>query len=173
MQIEHTLSGGNIRTLKGVEEVITVVSKNPVKLKELFECVFVDDEIVRMRASDALEKICREHPDWFRPFINSLLTDVSKIDQPSVQWHLAQMLAEINLNKTQSERAITILKHNLLSSDDWIVTNRTLESLAKFTRDGVVAKHEFIELLQSQHSSSYKSVVSRTNKLLREFNNNN
>jgi hypothetical protein len=36
--------------------VIDAASRRPERLEELVQCVFSADEIVRMRASDALEK---------------------------------------------------------------------------------------------------------------------
>jgi hypothetical protein len=55
-------------------------------LDELFACLGNADDIVRMRAADALEKVCREHPEWLVPYADRLLSDVAGIDQPSVHW---------------------------------------------------------------------------------------
>ena len=44
--------------------------------------------------------------------------------------------SEIPLKPLETEQAIAILLHNLATSDDWIVTNLTLESLATFVRSG-------------------------------------
>lgn len=169
MQIEKILSGGDPRTLKGVDEVIKLVTDNPNKLQELFECLFVEDQVVRMRAGDALEKICRTHSDWLEPYTKRLLTEVSSIGQSSVKWHLAQMLSEIKLNKSDTQQAIAILQNNLSTTSDWIVENLTLESLASFTRKGRIDKNKFIEILKSHSNSAHKSVVSRVDKLLKEF----
>jgi len=56
-----------------------------------------NDPIIRMRASDALEKISRQPLDWLQPYIPQLLTEIGPIDQPSVQWHLAQILGQVQL----------------------------------------------------------------------------
>ncbi len=169
MKIKDMLAGGNPRTLKGVEDVIAKVTKTPELLDELFTCLFVDDEIVRLRASDALEKICVMYPDWFVKYVPHLLNKVSKIRQPSVQWHLAQMLAVIPLTKFQQLKAIDILVSNLETMDDWIVTNLTLESLAHFTRIGIFDVNKMVEILNKYEYDKHKSVVSRTKKIKREF----
>ena len=62
------------------------------------QCVFSADEIVRMRASDALEKVCRSRPALLQPFVPRLLGEMSRIEQASVQWHLAQILTEVRLD---------------------------------------------------------------------------
>lgn len=169
MKIEETIFGGDPRSIKGVDKVVKFVLKNPTKLNELFDCVNSNDDIVRMRASDALEKICKQKPDWFVKYKDQLLNDWPKIKQASVQWHLAQILGEISLNEDETKQAINILLNHFKITNDWIVINLSLKSLASFTRKGSLTKEEFVEILNNQRSSSHKSVVSRVNKLLKEF----
>jgi hypothetical protein len=84
--IKAILTGGNPRSLERTEEVVTLVLGNKIRLHELYTCLLEDDEIVRMRASDALEKVCRQRPEWFQAYVPQLLTEVAPIDQASVQW---------------------------------------------------------------------------------------
>jgi hypothetical protein len=37
---------------------------------------------------------------------------MSRIEQPSVQWHLAQILTEVHLEEAEQTRAITLLEGN-------------------------------------------------------------
>lgn len=169
MKISEMLAGGNPRTLGKTEEVIKLVLAQRALLNELFNCLFLADEVVRMRASDALEKICRQKTGWLVPYKEKLLNEVPKIRQASVQWHLAQILSEIELSPREQARAITLLKNNLQTMDDWIVTNLTLESLATFARKKALNHEEFVAILGRYQQSNHKSVVSRSNKLLNEF----
>ena len=169
MDIEKMLSIGDPRSLGKIQEVVEIVLKNSDNLDSLFYCLFTDNDFVRMRASDALEKICKLRPEWFNPYKQELLNKVPLIRQPSVQWHLAQILSEIELSKTEQEVAITILKNNLSTMDDWIVVNLTLQSLAYFAKMGTLDNKDFIEILEKQKSNKYRSVRSRVAKLLREF----
>ena len=169
MTIEQSLSGGDPRTLKGVDKVIKAVIDNPKRLDELFNCLFVSDEVVRMRTSDALEKICRQHGEWLKPYSGRILREVSKIRQASVQWHVAQMLVEIPLSETETAQAIRVLQNNLKVSDDWIVTNLTLESLAAFARKGSFPKDTFVRILKKYQTNRHNSVKARVRKLLAEF----
>jgi hypothetical protein len=85
------LSGGDPRTLGDVDVVVSDVLAQPQRLDELMNCVIEsNDEIVRMRASDALEKICRARPALLQPHVALLLGKVSRVDQPSVRWHVAR-----------------------------------------------------------------------------------
>ncbi len=167
--IEALLTGGNSRSLRNAGIVIDAASRQPERLEELVECVFSADEIVRMRASDALEKVCRADPGLLQRFVPRLLGEMSRIEQPSVQWHLAQILAEIQLDEPERATAIAILEHNLDTSGDWIVTNLTLQALAVFARTSPAVRARLTERLHRYQDSPYKSVASRARKLAAEF----
>lgn len=169
MDIAAELTGGDPRSLGKASQVTYRVLKDKSALPALFNCLFIDDETVRMRASDALEKVCRQNPQWFEPYVMRLLEDVPSIRQPSVQWHLAQMLSEISLTSAQTRQATAIMENNLNTMDDWIVTNLTLESLATFVRRGGIPKHKFLRIANRYLHDPHKSVSSRANKLLSEF----
>jgi hypothetical protein len=61
------LSGGDPRSLHGVDRVIAAVLADPSALEALFECLFCDDAVVRMRAGDALEKVASIRPALLAP----------------------------------------------------------------------------------------------------------
>jgi hypothetical protein len=168
MDIADMLSGGDPRSLGNTDYVVSFVLAEPAQLADLFACVFDADAIVRMRAADGLEKICRQHPAWFEPFKERLFGEWSRSVQPSLQWHLAQILSEISLEPAEAERAIAILLRNLAATDDWIVTNLTLESLATFVRNGAFDRQPFITILKQYQHDRHKSVVSKARTLLKE-----
>lgn len=170
-EVEALLTGGDPRSLRNATIVIDAASRQPGRLAELVQCVFSPDEIVRMRASDALEKVCRAHPGLLRPFVPRLLGQMSRIEQASVQWHLAQILTEVELDDAERAAAITILEHNLDTSGDWIVTNLTLQALATFARTSPAVRTRLIERLHHYQDSPYRSVASRARKLMAEFGN--
>ena len=167
--IEALLTGGNPRSLRQAGLVIDAASRRPERLVELVECVFSDDQTVRMRASDALEKVCRSNPGLLQRFMSRLLSDMPRIEQPSVQWHLAQILAEVRLDGRQQAQVISILEHNLDTSGDWVVTNRTLLALAAFARTSPAVRARLVERLHRHQQSRHKSVAARARKLLAEF----
>ncbi|MGA9858669.1 MAG: hypothetical protein WBQ18_12455 [Solirubrobacteraceae bacterium] len=69
--------GGKSNSLGRVTDVIDLVRAEPSRIEELYGCLFEDDAWLRMRAADALEKVCREHPDWLLPFVDRLSTEVA------------------------------------------------------------------------------------------------
>lgn len=109
--------------------------KDRTALDPLFRCLFSADETVRMRAVDGLEKIARKRIDLFDGYRARLLTHVSEINQPSVQWHLVQILPRLVPCVRERARAVAILRRNLESCRDWLVTNMTLEAPAEFAID--------------------------------------
>ncbi len=162
--------GGKSNSLGRAEEVIAIVSEEPSRLKELYNCLFEEDAWLRMRAVDSLEKICRIHPEWLEPYVDRFSSELSMSTQPSIQWHLAQMYKEITLSDRQKRFAIEWLKKLLSSKEvDWIVSANAMDTLAEFTRDGSVPIAEIVSLLQIQQKHKSNAVVKRANKLVDEF----
>lgn len=72
--IADLLSGGDPRTLRNVDEVVGKVLAAPERLDELIGSVLDSpDEVLRMRAADALEKVCRAQPPLLQPHVSLLL----------------------------------------------------------------------------------------------------
>lgn len=160
-------AGGKSNSLGRVSEVIEAVLKDRSRLGELYDCLFHEDAWARMRAADALEKICREHPDWIEPFIDRIQAELTGTGQASIIWHLAQIYRQVNLNDKQRETAITWLKKQISSKDaDWIVSANTMDTLFEFTRRGHFPAPELTELLETQRRHKSAAVVKRATKLL-------
>ncbi|MFZ1489953.1 MAG: hypothetical protein WAS51_08420 [Ilumatobacteraceae bacterium] len=168
--LRQLLEGGNPRTLGNVGAVVELVHAHPDRLDELISCVLGnDDEIVTMRAADALEKVCRSDPALVQPHVPTLLGGMATIDQPSVQWHVAQMLGQVRLTARQRARAVRILRANLDHSADWIVLNCSLDTLATLARHDATLVETLLAYLRRYQHSSYKSLSSRAERLLTEF----
>jgi HEAT repeat protein len=165
------LTGGHPNSLGRTGEVVDIVLTDRGRLDELFATLADPDEVVRMRVVDALEKICGARPDLFVPHVDHIIDDLGDIDQPSVQWHVAQMLEHLSgdLSKDQAHRARRLLRRNLTRSTDWIVLNVTMHVLAEWSaRDPSLArwlKPELERLGQDER----KSVARRASKRLAEL----
>jgi hypothetical protein len=168
--IADLLSGGDPRTLRNVDEVVGTVLAEPQRLDELISSVLDSpDEVVRMRAGDALEKVCRAQPSLLQPHVSLLLGDLSTIHQPSVEWHVAQMLGEVRLTSAQRRRAARLMNKNCDESADWIVLNCSLETLAILARQDPAIVDDLRRQLGRHEQSSYKSLANRARKLRLEF----
>lgn len=160
-------AGGHANSLGRVNDVIACVLADKHRLQELYDCLFNEDAWVRMRAADALEKICREHADWLLPYIDRIAKDLAASQQPSIQWHIAQIYRQVSLTPKQKRSAIHWLADLLSSKDiDWIVAANAMDTLAYFTKEGSFSRDTMLSLLQIQQQHASKSVVRRANKWL-------
>lgn len=162
--------GGHANSLGRVNDVLQVVLTDKSRLPELYNCLFDDDAWVRMRAADALEKICRVHPDWLVPYVDRFIADLAASTQASIQWHLAQMYAQVELTAEQKQAVIAWLKALLSTKEvDWIVSANAMDTLAAFTRDGSFPVAQLTPLLEVQKQHKSNAVIKRANKLFAEF----
>ncbi len=159
--------GGKSNSLGRAGEVIDAVLQDKSRLAELYNCLFVDNAWARMRAADALEKICRVHPEWMQPFIDTFQKDLATSTQPSIQWHLAQIYRQVDLTLEQKDTAIGWLRGLLSTKDiDWIVAANAMSTLFKFVQDGSFSSADMVNLLKIQQQHKSTAVVRRATKLL-------
>jgi hypothetical protein len=172
-QFAQMLTGGHPNSLGRTEEVVAVVLADQARLEELFATMTSEDEVVRLRVGDALEKVCREQPGWFLGHIDRLLSDLGEINQPSVQWHVAQMMQRLRreLSADQAHRATALLQRYLTSSADWIVLNVTMDVLSCWAdRDPQLAIW-LVPELDRLSQDGRKSVAKRATRRLAELSN--
>lgn len=165
------LTGGHHNSLGRTEEVVGTVLADRCRLEELIATLESPDELVRMRAGDALEKVCRERPQWLEPHVELILNEIGTIDQPSVQWHSAQILQHLRsrLDPSDRDRATALVSGYLTDSDDWIVLNTAMQILAEWSQaDPTLAAWLRPELDRLAHDRR-KSVAKRATKLRAEL----
>ncbi len=162
------LTGGHPNSLGRTEEVVGIVLTDHGRLDELFATMADPDEVIRMRIGDALEKVCRERPSWFVSHIGHLLGDLGNIDQPSVQWHVAQMLDHLrsDLSDDQAKRALRLLQRNLTGSTDWIVLNVTMDVLTQWSACDSLLAGWLMPELERLRQAKRKSVARRASMRL-------
>jgi hypothetical protein len=96
------LEEGDLRSIGRVPEVLNMVEDHPDLFPEVIRAMTHSDPGIRMRASDAVEKITRSKPDFLLPHKEYLLKQVLGSEQQEVRWHLAQILPRLDL--TPEER---------------------------------------------------------------------
>ena len=163
---EDMLTGGHPNSLGRTVEVVNVILKDKSKLEDLYQCYFSEDEIVRMRVSNAFKRVCKEKPRWVIEYADRFISEISKIDQPSAQWTFAQlmMLLDTKLSAVQRKKVIKILQKNLETSDDWIVLNFTMEALTKYARGDADIRTWLLPRLKKLRGDTRKSVARRAEK---------
>lgn len=159
------MTGGDPRTLTGVEEVLAHLRAHPERLGELIDTCSDVDSVVRMRAADALEKYAREQPDLVAAQLERLFAELGASTQPSVQWHLAQILGEVPVADHYDE-ATTWLLATLDSATDWIVLSHALTSIATLAEADPALRPLAIPRAQRHAADPRKAVAKRAEKAL-------
>jgi HEAT repeat protein len=78
-------------------EVVEVVLENPGLFDELFAGLSEPDDVIRGRAADALEKVCRSRPDLFIDRLPELFQIVQQERVAMVRFHIAMILGHLAL----------------------------------------------------------------------------
>jgi hypothetical protein len=164
---EERLKGGHPNSLGNTIEVVEEVLAEPTYFNELFECYFSDDEVVRLRVSNAMKRICRAEKPILIPYIDRLLDEISQIDQASTKWTLANLFALLQKDMTAEHlaKAKTIMKDNLAHHNDWIVLNNTMETLGTWAKKDEELKKWIIPHLERLEKDERKSVHKRAKKI--------
>lgn len=169
---EVMLSGGHSNSLGRTVEVVDLILSDNTRLEELYQCYFSENELVRLRTSNAFKRIWRDQPEWLALYIDRFISEISQIEQASTQWTIAQLFLELQtyLSDEQKSKAIPILKANLKTSEDWIVLNNTMQTLGEWAEDDKILKVWLLPELEKLADDKRKSVAKRANKLLLQLN---
>jgi len=163
---ELELLGGHPNSLGRTPEVVAAVLADQTLLERLFATLASDDAVVRMRAGDALEKVCRQQPAWFEQRIERVFGEMAAIDQLSIQWHVVQILGEIRLTAAQRRRAVALAQRLLTTASDWIVLNTTMQQLFAWSRDDPALAAWLAPQLTRLAGDPRRSVARRATRLL-------
>lgn len=135
---EDMLAGGHPNSLGRTIEVVDLVLADPSRIEELFACYGSEDEVIRLRTSNAMKRVEKENRAAVVPLLDRFIFEISMLNQASAQWTLAQLFLRLEkeMNDKQRSAATQILKRNIAQHKDWIVLNSTIETLASWaTKD--------------------------------------
>ncbi len=168
---EARLTGGHPNSLGNTVEIVEEVLANNERFSELFHCYFSQDEIVRLRTSNAMKRICKANKALLLPYINRLLTEIAEIDQASTQWTLSQLFAmlEQDMTEQQKERAKERMKHNLATHQDWIVLTQTMDTLTTWSKKDAELREWMMPNLERLTMDERKSVAGRAKKMIEKL----
>ncbi|MBS1529335.1 MAG: hypothetical protein JSU01_03420 [Bacteroidetes bacterium] len=108
MRLEKQLSGGDLRSIGNVDEVMSQIKSQP-EFDELFRLLFSKDRLIVMRAADAIEKITIKKPQYLSGHEDSIFELCKNAADKELQWHLALLLPRLKLKGQGLLRARAIL----------------------------------------------------------------
>ena len=91
IDIEKWLAEGDPTNDGRSDEVVSLVKNIPAAFEDVYACL--QSPKPRGHAADALEKIGRDRPDLFLPYIDQILLLIKEDTVPMVQWHSAMLRA--------------------------------------------------------------------------------
>lgn len=170
-QFEEKLSGGHPNSLGNTIEVVDEVLSNPALFDELFNCYFSEDEVVRLRVSNAMKRVSKENSGIILPYLGRLIDEIALIDQPSTKWTLAQLFDWYfeDMTEVQQKKVKVIIMKNLEEESDWIVLNHSMQTLFNWSHNDSDLKEWLIPNLKKLKNDSRGSVSKRANKLLGQY----
>lgn len=165
---EQLLQGGHPNSLGNTITVVETVLTQPERFEEFYQCYFSTDPVVRLRVSNGMKRICSANSSLLVPYLDRFLSEISELDQASVQWTLAQLFDKLypNLSEQQRHRATQILQRNLANNTDWIVLTQTMNTLSKWARGNAELQTWLIPQLRRLQKDARKSVRGRAEKVL-------
>lgn len=165
---EQMLTGGHPNSLGRTLEVTEIVLKDKSRLEDMYQTYFSKDEVVRLRVSSVMKRVCLAHPEWLKPYIDRLLQEITTINQASTQWTLAILFLHLEqfMSVVQKEMATKHMMHNLEFHDDWIVQNTTIDTLSQWAKRDEQLRTWLIPHLEQFTKSHRKSVAGRAKKML-------
>jgi len=167
-EFEVALSGGHHNSLGNTEAVVEQVRADISRLEELIDTYASEDEVVRLRVSSALKRVAKSHPEEFLQHLEVIEQWVLRLRQPSAMWSLSEDYRELDekLSPAQRARAIELMKDFLSSSDDWIVINHTIETLALWAREDAGLADWLVPRLWEYSREPRKSIAGKARRHL-------
>lgn len=162
------LAGGDRRSIGRSDEVVAEVLASPAQFPLIFEGLLNDDPLIRMRAADAVEKITARHPGYLQPYKNQLITQVARINQQEVRWHVAQMLPRLEWSEAERAQVVEILLAYLNDASS-IVKTFAMQALADLAEQDDRLRPQVIPLLEELTQTGSPAMQSRGRKLLRRL----
>lgn len=166
--ILQKLSDGDRRSIGRADEVASEITDDPSLFEVVLDAMRSENALLRMRASDAVEKASRSHPELLRPYKALLLHEISASEQQEVRWHVAQMFSRLDLDERERETAVRVLKQ-YLRDESRIVRTNALQALADIAAQDQRYRPEVVAILREAVSTGSAAMRARGRKLLEEL----
>ncbi|MBT3310665.1 MAG: hypothetical protein HN931_11910 [Desulfobacterales bacterium] len=163
------LQGGDRRSVGRVDEVVNDVLRNPILFDKLFSLIFYDDDVVRMRVADAVEKITLKNPEYLTSYKKEIIEKVSRINQQEVRWHVAQLFPRLDLNTRERGKVFYIL-NGFMEDKSKIVKTFSMQALADISENDKKLRTKVITLIEDMVKEGSPAMKSRGRTLLEKLN---
>jgi HEAT repeat protein len=171
-QILEWLSVGDPRSDGMADEAAEFVLSNPEVYEELYAGLRVEEDIVRSRAADALEKVAREKPELLIGNLPEIIHLAKTDPKPAVKMHLAMIFGHLAIYEEVKEQLISALLYQLedtsVFTQGWAITSLCILGRKYPEESNRILKE--ITPLQYDKSISVRSKVRKAITLLSNEN---
>ena len=173
MNIIKQLSGGDHRSIGKVDSVVCHILKNTTLFHELFNGLYHENSLIRMRTADAIEKISRTNTEVLQPYNTKIINVISKSSQKEIRWHLALIFPRLKLTKKQTQQVIKILLIYFKNDNSIIVKTFSLQALfdLSMNENDDTLKETVLLLIKQACKTEKPALKSRAKKLLIQLEN--
>jgi hypothetical protein len=161
----HQLRGGDRRSIGRSDRVVALIRRQPILFPALIDGMHQADELVRMRAADAAEKLTVTNPEWLQPFKIQLIKLAARATQQELRWHLAQMLPRLELSE-EDRKLVAATLRGYLQDRSRIVKTFAMQGLADLAKQDPRLTNSIRPLISSLTRTGSPSMKSRGRKLL-------
>jgi HEAT repeat protein len=148
-QVLTWLAGGDLRSDGMASEAAQFVLVNPHVFEDLFAGLSEEDDVIRGRTADALEKIARERPDLLIDHLQDMVDLAENEPVPMVKMHLAMIFGHLAVYEDALEQLISAL-------------NDLLDDKSVFTRSWAIAS---LCIIGRKYSRECRQIVERLSQL--------
>jgi hypothetical protein len=164
----NKLKGGDRRSIGRSNRVVTLIRRQPTLFPVLIDGLHGADELVRMRAADAMEKLTLTNPEWLRPFRVQIIQLAARAEQPELRWHLAQVLPRLKLSRRDRVIVAATLRR-YLRDQSRIVKTFAMQGLADLAMQDLQLLPTIRRQISSLTRTGSPSMRSRGRELLRQL----
>lgn len=158
-QVLEWLAGSDLRSDGMSNEVAEFVLKNPAVIGDLLEGLRQQNDVIRGRTADALEKIARHEPEWLVPHL-PLLIEMAQEDRVAmVRMHLAMIFGHLANYGEHAEEVISALD-GMLDEKKVFAKSWAISSLCIYARLYPQARDRIVDRIAPLRND--KSIAIRT-----------
>lgn len=163
--LEKLLSGGDLRSI-GKSNTIAAGIKKQAEFDELFQYLFHEDRLMKMRAADAVEKITAVHPGYLAGHKKELFKLLNTEAGIELQWHLAQLITRVDLTVKETERIWAKLSDRALNKNQSrIVRVNSLQSLFDLSNRYPALQNKLTTIINKLEEEQIPSISARIRKI--------
>lgn len=169
LTVYDLLKGNDLRSIGKSNEVVSLVTSDPMLFDEVFDGIFHDDKVIRARCADAVEKVSRVLPQYIQKKKSLILKNLKTFGQKEVVWHIALMLGRLKLTPKEQDSAFAQLFKWLNLSDSIIVKVACMQTLADFAMKNKKFIKSVSQEIEKQMINGAPAIKTRGRHLLSDF----